>query len=188
VRRRYILISLATIVMLQFQTSCFYKKVILTTEEKQMIPYGTKKSRSVFRNGDKLDTVIFHNHNGYRKGYLPNFDLWWDRKIRNDSLKKRPLYLSLNASSNFPQSSDHDLNLYLNIHFTKRHPSDKLSLWIEDFGKEKILDNTTKDTLVFDRTDVGRPCKSCVTKVIWKTDRGVIQLIKNDSSIWTRID
>lgn len=182
------LITVATWAIFLLGTSCSYKKVILSTEERQMIPYGFKRTRIVFRNGDNLDTVTLQNHNGYRRGYLPNFDLWWARTVHNDTLKKRPLYLSLNASSNLQRKSDQNLNLYLNIHFTKTHDTDKLSLWIEDFGREQILDNATRDTLFFDRPDIGRPCKSCVTKIIWTTEKGIIKVVRNDNSTWTRVD
>ncbi|MGO8055558.1 hypothetical protein, partial [Rhizobium leguminosarum] len=132
--------------------------------EKGLIPYGLNKSISIFSNGNLIDTVYFSNHNGYKKGFAPNFDFWWAKKVHNDTAAKRGYYYSLNASSNPKKRGDDNLNLYMIIHFTKRNDSGDLILWIEGFSEEIPLNVETPNTIIFNRKHVERLCKSCVTK------------------------
>ena len=183
---KYRLLLIVLIFCGKFLSSCVYSKVGLTTEEKGLIPYGLNKSISIFSNGNLIDTVYFSNHNGYKKGFVPNFDFWWAKKVHNDTAAKRGYYYSLNASSNPKKRGDENLNLYMIIHFTKRNDSGDLILWIEGFSEEIPLNVETPNTIIFNRKHVERLCKSCVTKVIWKPNVGIIELVKNDGSVWIR--
>ena len=183
---KYRLLIIVLIFCGKLLSSCVYSKVSLTTEEKDLIPYGLNKSISIFSNGNLADTVYFSNHNGYKKGFVPNFDFWWAKKVHNDTSAKRGYYCSLNASSNLKKRGDDNLNLYMIIHFTKRSDLGDLILRIEGFSEEIPLNVGTPKTIIFNRKYVERLCKSCVTKVIWKPNMGIVELVKNDGSVWIR--
>jgi hypothetical protein len=168
----------------QILTGCFYRKVHLTRTEKELIPYWTRKSYSIFKNENILDTVHFYK-SGYK--YEPNFDHWWSKKISGDTSANRGLYYSVIASSNFPHNLYSDKHLHLiqlRISFTKKSDKDTLRLSIEDFSQTYDLNETTSDTLIFQRPE-SRPCHICVTKILWTTDRGIVQIKKNDGTVWS---
>ena len=171
-------------ILILIACSCIYPKVHLSKDEKELLHYKSGKSMSFFRSNIELDTVYFRN-SGYRNGFVPNFDFWWDKKVWADTSSRRGLYLSINASSNFPYGKykERDLNLYLIIRFLKREDSEALQLSIDGFDEVYSLNQNTIDTLVFHRTPDGF-CSACVAKVVWQKNLGLVEIEKKDGVNW----
>jgi hypothetical protein len=166
----------------QVLIACIYGKVKLTKTEKRLIPYWPQKTFSIFKYNNITDTVYFRKSG---RSYVPNFDHWWGKKVWSDTSTKRGFYHTIIAGSNFPHNkyTDKHLHLFLRISFAKKWDNDTLRLTIDDFDQTYNLCEYTSDTLVFERPK-NKPCGECLTKILWALDRGIIQIDKNDATVW----
>jgi hypothetical protein len=147
-----------------------------------LIPYWTRKSFSIFRSEETHDTVRFYKA-GYK--FVPNFDHWWYKKTRGDTSTHRGLYYTVIAYSNFPHDKYTDKNLHLTqlrISFIKKTDNDSLRLSIEGFEQSFNPNRRVNDTLIFERENT--VCNKCVTRILWATNRGIVQIEKSDGTIW----
>jgi hypothetical protein len=180
---RWTIVLIVLTTATQALTGCLYRKVHLTKTEKNLIPYWARKSSEIFRNENLQDTVRLYNNSGYR--FTPNFDHWWTKKLQGDTSKLRGLYYSVAAHSNFPHNkyTDKNLHLYLTVSFTKRWDTDTLRLKMHDFPQTFNLHTNKSDTLVFERPKEEH-CNKCLTRILWTSDRGIVQIEKSDGTVW----
>ena len=169
--------------------SCYYPKVKITPEEYNSIVYK-KKQKLIFINNDKIqDTVLVYLN--YPRGYKPNFDFWWNKKInKNDTISsKRNFGKQFTTSTNYENNKykKANLNLYLFIHYSKDENDNGLILKMDKFKEKYNLNNfSVKDTLIFKESENLKICmdENCIKKIKYIKSTGIVYVEKGNGEIW----
>ena len=185
------IISILVLVLL---CGCYYPKVHLTRSERKLIAYDRQKQLIVFCSDSGVCDTVHFQHNYTRKGYVPNFDHWWELHISHTAKRgsARGFYYSVVGTSNFPANkySDKNLNLLsIKLSLVKTDNDDDLILMMDGFTETYAMnEKSKKDTLVFTEhtSEVTCPSGRCLRKAYWTAESGLIRLEKYDDSIWKR--
>ena len=170
-------------------TSCYYPKVEVTSKEYNSIVYK-RKQKLIFENNNKIqDTVLIYLN--YPKGFEPNFDFWWNRKISKlDTIStKRKFGKQFTTYTNYEKNKYKKANLNLNIflYYTKNEDDNGLILHTTDFKEKYNLNNySLNDTLIFKEEVNLTLCDSenCLKKIKYLKSIGIVYLEKGNGEIW----
>lgn len=169
--------------------SCYYPKVTITSEEYNSIVYSNKQKLIFIDNNKIQDTVLVYL--SYPKGFEPNFDFWWKRKIyKFDSIStKRNFGKKFQTYPNYVNNKykKANLNLNLNVYYLKDENDDGLVLRIDEFKEKYNLNNfTLNDTLIFKEKENLKICsdENCIKKVKYLKSIGIVHLEKGNGEIW----
>ncbi len=172
-----------TLTVLPFQ-ACYYKKVLVTSEEKSHILYKNGQQYVYESNIGKIDTVIIRKN--YPNGYEPNFDKWWKKRIRkSDTISEKRYFakkFSTNPNYKRNKSKTQNINLGVDILYSKRESDNGLMLEIYDFPEQYLLTGINGTTHTF--TKICEKNEFCTQKIIYEEGRGIVFIEKGNGDSW----
>jgi hypothetical protein len=176
-------IWIITLVIFLFQ-SCYYKKVMVTSEEKRYIQYKNDQQYVYESNTGNIDTVSIYKN--YPNGYEPNFDKWWKKRMRElDTISEKRYFakkFSTNPNYKKNESKTQNINLAEHILYVKKDNDDGLMLEIYDFEEKYLLTGNKGNRFSFTKY-----CKNnefCVRKIIYEEGKGIVLVEKGNGDTW----
>ena len=169
--------------------SCYYPKVNISNDEYNSIVYQ-KKQNLIFENKDKIqDTLLIYLN--YPKGFEPNFDYWWNKKVykSNTTNNKRTFSKKYVTYANLEKNKYKKANLNVNliINYSKNEDDNGMTLSTDNFKEKYNLNNfTVNDTLIFIQKENVEDCKTenCLKKIKYLKSIGIVYLEKGNGEIW----
>lgn len=170
--------------------SCFYKKVLVTKQEKNSIVYHNNQQYLYKSNTGTIDTVEIHK--GYPNGHEPNFDFWWRRKIsKSDTVSTQRYYGKQYLTyPNFEKNKfkTESINLSTSILYSKSEFDNRFTLSIYPFEEKYWLSGENKQ-YIFEKNDSKKlnTCADnpyCINKLIYEEGRGIVLVEKGNGATW----
>lgn len=167
-------------------TSCSYPKVLISKEEKNYIQIKNRQQFIFLSDKGIKDTLLIYKN--YPFGYEPNFDFWWNKRIsQNDTItSKRDFGKKFSTYANYENNSSkiQNMNLSVDIFYTKNEFDETMILSIEPFKEKYILKNDGTEQYVFENNDCSETNSYCVNKIVFELKRGIVYVEKGNGDKW----
>ena len=172
--------------------SCYYPKVAISKEEKETLVYPAKSKLLFSNKKGETDTVKIYVES--RRGFKPNLDFWWDKKVQKTDMesKTRRFGKTFITYPNFENNKQKtsNINLSLRLDYTKNEKDNGIVLSIEQFRESYTLNKVLSDSLIFQNKISYNPktCSEnsyCVSRVIYHRKKGIVLVEKGNGEIWT---
>ena len=147
-----------------------------------------KKQNLIFLNDkNNEDTINILLH--YPKGFEPNFDYWWKKKIyKTDTLStKRSFQKTFKTYSNLKmQNQANTLSSNFEVKYIKTEKDNGLKLEISPFEEVYILNEFSEsDTLIFKQKSKNINCvNNCIKSLEYLRNIGIIRIQKENGENW----
>jgi hypothetical protein len=172
--------------------SCYYPKVNISKEEKETLVYPAKSNLLFSNKKGQIDTLKIYVES--RRGFEPNLDFWWDKKIQKTDIKsaKRRFGKTFITYPNFENNKQKtsNINLSLRLNYTKNEKDNGIVLNIDQFRESYTLNKVLSDSLIFQDKISYNPktCPEndyCVVRVIYHKKNGIVVVEKGNGEIWS---